>query len=146
MTLLPVKLWSVYEDVHGIFQEEGEEGVQRLVIGENPFGADYGYLVLLRTDSWLVQTLIENIPEVTDRGSLSEFIASEPITNREHSADVKQFLDDEGIDVDGVRAAVEHARSYFGFASPERKDALVAEWEGRSAAWAEVLAEQLRQL
>jgi hypothetical protein len=51
VTLLPVQLWGLYDDVHEIFEGDG---VRRLVIGENPFGADYGYMVLLRTDTWQV--------------------------------------------------------------------------------------------
>jgi hypothetical protein len=55
---LPVTLWKLYEDIHEIFSHvEVEAGKvpARLVIGENPFGVDYGYLVLLRTDIWMVR-------------------------------------------------------------------------------------------
>jgi len=48
LTLLPVKDWSIYEDVGGLFND----GVKRIVIGVNPFGADYSELVLLRSDDW----------------------------------------------------------------------------------------------
>lgn len=46
-TLHPIHLWFTYEDLGEIFGDPFDEG-QRIVIGENPFGADYGYLVRIR--------------------------------------------------------------------------------------------------
>ena len=45
-TLLPVDLWFQYDDLGEIMGDPFDAGL-RIVIGENPFGADYGYLVSL---------------------------------------------------------------------------------------------------
>ncbi|GAX83609.1 hypothetical protein CEUSTIGMA_g11033.t1 [Chlamydomonas eustigma] len=133
VTLLPVTLWTVYVDVHEIFLQNQDKVPARLVIGENPFGADYGYIVLLRTNVWEVELVTENIPEVVAAGTFSRWIASEALTFEQHVEQLKAWLLDSGeteID-DALGQADSHVRDYLGFMGGSKSGVLLEEWGQR---------------
>ena len=84
--------------------------------------------------------MIENIPEVHNRGSLGAWIAADKLDHAGHTAAVEEWVreqqDGAGID---LQAAVTYVRDYLGYLGDERtRGHLLAEWDSISTLWSEL--------
>ncbi len=61
-----------------------------IVIGSNPWGADYGYYVILHQSSNTVFSIDENIPEITPMGDIITWLAKERLGSLKN---VKAYVD-----------------------------------------------------
>jgi hypothetical protein len=138
VTLFPIQNWlrfdhseinTIMEDPDwwpAIFKENNLPSSlmkDYIVIGSNPWAADYGYHVFLHQDSNTVYSLIENIPEIELLGDIVNWLGQYRLNNFKN---VKEYVD-KNNNATGCEGGKEISRKNRFYLDIEYPDAL-ARW------------------